>query len=384
MRLLHTADWHLGARLVERDRLPEQAAFLDWLIVALGEHSIDALLVSGDIFDAANPPQEAVALYYDFVRRVSELKHVTTIITGGNHDSAALLNAPRDLLRFFNVHVFGSATDDLISLPGAVIAPVPYLRERDLRESVAGESLGQAHEQVRRAILSHYARQREACEAVAKGRPIIAMGHLTVVNAKRSESERDIHIGNLGAVGAEVFDGFHYTALGHLHRPQIVPGSVTVRYSGSPLPLSFSEAEDEKSVVLIESNGTAITGTTLLAIPHQRRLMRVVAERDKLEHALATLPEGAWTEVTVRIDAPEPNLDRLVRELAAGRIEIIKILAELPEEIPGGQAVRNVTLQDLQPREVFRQLLAEKNLEDPDLLEVFDELVALHEATAIA
>jgi hypothetical protein len=137
-------------------------------------------------------------------------------------------------------------------------------------------------------------------------------------------------------------------------------------------------------VVLIESNSTAISATTLLPIPHQRRLRRVVAERDKLQQALAALPEGSWTEVTVRIEAPEPNLDRLVRELAAGRIEIIKILAELPQEAPGAQAVRNVTLQDLQPREVFLQLLAEKNLEDPDLLVAFDELVALHEADAIA
>ena len=116
MRILHTADWHLGARLVERDRLPEHAAFLDWLLETLRSEKIDALLVSGDVFDAANPPQDAVALYFDFLKRLADLKTVRAVITGGNHDSASHLNAPRDLLRRFDVHVFGHAgANNLVS-----------------------------------------------------------------------------------------------------------------------------------------------------------------------------------------------------------------------------------------------------------------------------
>ena len=112
--------------------------------------------------------------------------------------------------------------------------------------------------------------------------------------------------------------------------------------------------------------------------------LRVEAARDQLQQAFAALPEGAWTEVTVQIEAPEPNLERLVRDMAAGRVELLKILAVLPEESLAAQAAKHVTLQDLQPREVFRQLLTEKNLDDPELLEVFVELVALHEAAALA
>jgi exonuclease SbcD len=250
MRILHTADWHLGARLIERDRLAEHATFVDWLIETLRSEKIDSLLVSGDVFDAANPPQDAVALYFDFLKRLADLKTVKAVITGGNHDSASHLNAPRELLRRFEVHVFGHAEDNIVDLGGAVIAAVPYLRERDLRQAGTGDTLSTVHEQVRAAIRDHYAAQLAAARTLAEGRPVIAMGHLTVLGATTSDSERDIHIGNLGCVGADIFDGFDYTALGHLHRPQRVAGNETIRYSGSPIPLSFSEAADAKSVVL--------------------------------------------------------------------------------------------------------------------------------------
>jgi exonuclease SbcD len=175
MRILHTADWHLGARLVERDRLPEHAAFLDWLIETLRVEKIDALLVSGDVFDAANPPQDAVALYFDFLKRLADLKTVKAVITGGNHDSASHLNAPRELLKRFDVHVFGHAGENnVVDLGAAVVAAVPFLRERDLRQATAGETITAVHEQVRAAIRAHYATQLTTCRALAQGRLVIA------------------------------------------------------------------------------------------------------------------------------------------------------------------------------------------------------------------
>ena len=381
MRILHTADWHLGARLVERDRLPEHAAFLDWLIETLRSEKIDALLLSGDVFDAANPPQEAVALYFDFLKRLADLKTVKAVITGGNHDSASHLNAPRELLRRFEVHVFGHAGDNIVDLGGAVIAAVPFLRERDLREAAAGETMATVHEQVRSAIRAHYAVQLAACRDIAKNLPVIAMGHLTVLGATTSDSERDIHIGNLGSVGADIFAGFDYTALGHLHRPQKVAGNETVRYSGSPSPLSFSEASDAKSVVIIDTQGMKIETH---AVPITRALVRVKANRATLAADLAKVPTGAWAEVTVKLDAPEPDLDRHVREAATGRFETLKVLADLPATAlipwqPAGPA-----LSELQPREVFRELLKEKQIEGEELSAVFDELLALREANVNA
>ena len=406
MRLLHTADWHLGARLVERDRLPEHAAFLDWLIETLRAEKIDALLVSGDVFDAANPPQEAVALYFDFLKRLADLKTVQAVITGGNHDSASHLNAPRELLKRFDVHVFGHAGENnVVDLGGVVVAAVPFLRERDLRQATAGETITAVHEQVRAAIRAHYVTQLAACRHLAQGRPVIAMGHLTVLGATTSDSERDIHIGNLGAVGADLFEGFDYTALGHLHRPQRAASIETIRYSGSPIPLSFSEAADKKSVVIIETQAgctaevrrtpssdskkesqrpSNLCGVKTLPIPVTRALVRLKANRASLTADLANVPAGAWAEVTVKLDAPEPDLDRQVREAVAGRFEVLKVLADLPATAATPWQPTGPALHDLQPRDVFRELLQEKQLPSDELSAVFDELLALREQRVIA
>jgi len=404
MRILHTADWHLGARLVERDRLPEHAAFLDWLIDTLRAEKIDALLVSGDVFDAANPPQDAVALYFDFLKRLADLKTVKAVITGGNHDSASHLNAPRELLKRFDVHVFGHAGENnVVDLGGAVVAAVPFLRERDLRQATAGETITAVHEQVRAAIRAHYATQLAACRDLAQGRLVIAMGHLTVLGATTSDSERDIHIGNLGAVGADLFNGFDYTALGHLHRPQKVAGIETIRYSGSPVALSFSEAADAKSVVILDlqnhspapillptkaldrqENGGRRIEIQTLPIPTSRQLIRVKAARATLAADLANVPAGVWVEITVKLDAPESDLDRQVREAAAGRFEVLKVLADLPTTAATPWQPNGPALHDLQPRDVFRELLQEKQLPSEELSAAFDELLALREAKSIA
>lgn len=404
MRILHTADWHLGARLVERDRLPEHAAFLDWLIDTLRAEKIDALLVSGDVFDAANPPQDAVALYFDFLKRLADLKTVQAVITGGNHDSASHLNAPRELLKRFDVHVFGHAGENnIVDLGGCVVAAVPFLRERDLRQATAGETITAVHEQVRAAIRAHYAVQLAACRQLAQGRPVIAMGHLTVLGATTSDSERDIHIGNLGGVGADLFEGFDYTALGHLHRPQKVAGLETLRYSGSPIALSFSEAADAKSVVILDlqthspapillpmnpSDGQKNEGRRidiqLLPIPAARQIIRASANRATLDADLQAVPAGSWAEVTVKLDAPEPDLDRQVREASAGRFEVLKVLADLPVSETAPWQAKAPTLHDLQPRDVFRELLTEKHIEGDELSAVFDELLTLREQRIIA
>ncbi len=376
MRILHTADWHLGARLVERDRLPEHASFLDWLIDTLRTEKIDTLLLSGDVFDAANPPQDAVSLYFDFLKRLADLRTVKAVITGGNHDSASHLNAPRELLKRFEVHVFGHAGENIVDLGEAVVAAVPFLRERDLRQAAVGEAMSDVQSQVRAAIRDHYAAQLGACRALAGKRPIIAMGHLTVLGATTSDSERDIHIGNLGAVGADVFEGFGYTALGHLHKPQKVAGLENVRYSGSPVALSFSEAADKKSVVVLDTEGMKIE---TLSIPVTRLLTRVSVSRATLAADLEKVPATSWAEVTVKLDAPEADLDRLIREAAGGRFEVLKVLADLPLSLASTWEHTGPALSELQPREVFRELLKEKQIEGEELSAVFDELLAMRE-----
>jgi exonuclease SbcD len=384
MKILHTADWHLGVRLIERDRLAEHAAFLDWLIETLRREKIDALLISGDVFDSANPPQDAVVLYFDFIRRLADLKTVRTVITGGNHDSATHLNAPRELLRRFEVHVFGHAGENVIDLGDAVIAAVPFLRERDLRQAAMGEAMSDVQAQVRAAIRGHYAGKLAESRALAKGRPMIAMGHLTALGALTSDSERDIHIGNLGAVGADVFAGFDYTALGHLHRPQRVASQEQLRYSGSPIALSFSEAADTKSVVILEMEKNKVTKIETLCIPVARALIRAAVDRATLHADLAALAGGCWAEITVKLSAPEADLDRQVRDCAGGRFDVLKVLADLPVGDQPAWQNAGPALDELQPRQVFHELLTERKIEDADLPAVFDELLALHEALVTA
>jgi exonuclease SbcD len=391
MRLLHTADWHLGARLVDRDRLPEQARFLDWLLERIASERVDVLLVAGDVFDAANPPQEAVALYYDFIRRLADVGGVAAVITGGNHDSASHLNAPRDLLSRFRVHVFGCLPADpaacLVGFPEAVVAAVPYLRERDLRQAGPGESALEAHAAVREAIRARYAGVRAAAGAVAGTRPVVAMGHLTVLGSRTSESERDIHVGNLGAVGADIVGGFAYTALGHLHRPQHAGGLAHVRFSGSPIALSFSEAADEKSVTLVEIGGAARTPRIeAIPVPVTQRLVRAAVEPDAIEAGVAAIAHGAWAEITVDLDAPQPDLERRVREAAGDRCTVLKVLVNLPPDASAPWSDKGAALDALGPLDVFRTRLAAAGLpeDEPELTATFQELLALHESMVIA
>jgi exonuclease SbcD len=212
------------------------------------------------------------------------------------------------------------------------------------------------------------------------------MGHLTVLGAVTSESERDIHVGNLGAVGADVFAGFEYTALGHLHRPQKVAGLEGVRYSGSPIALSFSEAGDAKSVVVVDTaggrqrNADRGMGVEMVAVPVSRSLVRVKAGRASLGADLESVPAGAWAEVSVKLEGPEADLDRMVREAAAGRFEVLKVLAELPAGTGVVWQATGPVLSELQPREVFEELLKEKGMEGEELRGVFGELMALREA----
>jgi DNA repair protein SbcD/Mre11 len=255
-RVLHTADWHLGKMLNEQSREVEQKLFLDWLLKQVVDLEVDVVLVAGDVFDTANPPQSAEALYYDFVADLNRKSSASLVLIAGNHDSANQLEAPKRVLKALRTHVHGAVADDpadrLLLLPSAdapkvAIAMVPFLREKDLRTGKSGNTPAQVRKEIIAGITRVYEETAKAVKAAKISCPIIATGHLTVAGASSSESERDIHIGGLGDVDSTVFpDTFAYVALGHLHRPQAPDKAGRVRYSGSPIALSFSEVDDKK------------------------------------------------------------------------------------------------------------------------------------------
>ena len=340
MRILHTADWHLGQYfLAGQERLSEQRAFLDWLVRTIDEQQVEAIVLAGDVFDSTTPSHAAQELYYDFLVRLQGSRCRDIVIVGGNHDSPTLLNASRRLLRALRIHVVGGAPPDpaeqLIALPGTdgrtglLVAAVPFLRDRDLRLSVAGESLEGRQTRIQESIADHY-RHLSEHDALRRhrerGGAVLATGHLYAAGGEAREgAEREVHIGGLGVVGAEHFPAaFDYVALGHLHRPQVVGGRAHIRYSGSPVPLSFTEADDRQQVLLLDfaddgSGAGQPPVITALAVPVARRLQRFHGELDEVEAAILAFDNEAhslvaWADVLVRSDEAPDVVQRRVQE----------------------------------------------------------------------
>jgi len=275
LTILHTSDWHLGRRLYGRMRYDEFESFLDWLQDTISLQKVDILIVAGDIFDTMTPSNRAQALYYEFLGKVSKSCCQHIVVVAGNHDSPTFLDAPNQVLKFLNVHVIGMACEDLNDevlvlndehdIPYCIVTAVPYLRDRDVRSSGAGESMDSKDANVISGIRAHYdgvaaiakAKQYELTETIephVHNVPIIATGHLFAAGGSTTADDgvRDLYVGNLGKISADMFDEcFDYVALGHLHVPQRVGGREHIRYSGSPIAMGFGEARQQKQVLLV-------------------------------------------------------------------------------------------------------------------------------------
>lgn len=272
LTLLHTSDWHLGRRLYGKPRYDEFKQFLDWQLQTLREQKVDVLLIAGDIFDTTAPSNQAQNLYYDFLSQVchTDCRHV--IIVAGNHDSASFLEAPKQLLKAFNIHIIGSMTDtptdEVITLsdksgqPELIVMAVPYLRDRDVRTVGHGERLDDKERKLAQGIKAHYAQiadiaiaqQAQLQAKYKRSIPIVATGHLFTVGGQTMEGDgvRDLYVGSLGSIGAEIFHPhIDYVALGHLHIPQVVGGQPHIRYAGSPIAMGFGESRQQKQVHLL-------------------------------------------------------------------------------------------------------------------------------------
>ena len=291
IKILHTADWHLGKMLYKYALNEDIILFFDWLEAYIITEKIDVLLVSGDIFDLANPASRDIKLYYNFLHRLS-LTGVKTIVTGGNHDSVSLLNAPATLLTSLNISVIGGVPEDfynqLISIENknketvAVVLAVPFLRDHELRASVAADQIEDKMDVIPLAIRRHY----DLLVVEARHRygqvPLIAMGHLFMRGALTSDSEREIHVGNLMGIDSQCIpEQISYTALGHIHKPQKVDKNEFIRYSGSPIYLDFSESMYEKMVVRVELSENRVE-VHPVPIPKFRELLRLKGKLDEI------------------------------------------------------------------------------------------------------
>lgn len=376
MRVLHTADWHLGQRFQHgHDRLPEHQCFLEWLLTTIEQYAVDVLVVAGDVFDTGNPPQAAQEQYYSFLAalRASRTCH-DVVIVGGNHDAPATLNASGTLLKSLRVHVVGGVPlrfeDQYIGLPYGtaeprlIVAAVPFLRDADVRRAVAGETADEREARTRDGIADHYRRVGEGVgEWRERGVPVLATGHLFAAGGEASDSEKLIHLGNLGQITANAFPAaFDYVALGHLHRPQIVGKRQHIRYSGAPVPLSFSEAGHDHQVLLLTFAGAGAPTIAPLRVPCTRRLVRfrgalpeVLAALAAFDNETRTLP--AWADVLVEDTETTTVVQDQLR--AAGRLrpEVVRVLS-FRHVRPGAVDAngRAVELSELTPAPLLAEL----------------------------
>ncbi|MBD2715463.1 exonuclease subunit SbcD [Microvirga sp. STR05] len=407
MRVLHTADWHLGQRFISgHERTDEHRHFLEWLVQTVREQHVEVLVVAGDIFDTGSPSNQALELYYSFLLGMQNTGCRDIVVVGGNHDSPATLNAPARLLRHLRVHVVGCVPecfeeqvlvlDDAAGKPGLVVCAVPFLRDRDVRLSVPGETAEEREARIKQGIADHYLRLSEieqVWQLKDLGLPVLATGHLYAAGAAPSDSERTIHVGNLGQVTADHFPVvFDYVALGHLHRPQRVGGREHIRYSGSPIPLSFSEIDHPKEVLLLDFESGKLAALQSLPVPGARRLLRFHGTLDEVTTGLTTYDNAgyllpAWADVQIHSELTQLEvadallaviqaLDRQQLEVLARRhFRLVKLRA-LGQEDEEADAPLTRSLHDFTEREVFEQRLeAEPEASRAELLRTFDELL---------
>ncbi len=399
MKVLHTSDWHIGRTLYGRKRYEEFEAFLTWLAETIQQNAIDVLLVAGDVFDTSAPSNRAQELYYRFLCRVaaSSCRHV--IVVAGNHDSPSFLNAPKELLKALDVHVVGNKTENLedevlvlrnkYDVPELIVCAVPYLRDRDIRVAEAGESVEDKERKLIDGIRTHYAAVAALAEQKRKELgadiPIIGTGHLFAAGGQTTDGDgvRELYVGSLAHVTAGIFPpSFDYLALGHLHVPQKVNGLETTRYSGSPLPMGFGEAKQQKSVCQIAFHNRAAS-VQLIDVPVFQKLERIKGDLAAISRRileLAATDTPSWLEVIYDGTDIIGNLREHFERVTAGtqmeilRIKNNRIINHLLE-----QTYEEETLDDLNEDDVFERCLAvHKVPEDqrPELLRAYRETIS--------
>lgn len=317
MRILHTADWHLGRVYHGVSLLEDQAHVLDQLVGLVRSERPDVVLIAGDVYDRSIPPAEAVRLLDETLTRIVVGEHTPVILIAGNHDSPDRLGFGARLLADAGLTIRGLAAADaspvvLQDRHGEVaFHPLPYAEPSVVRQSLQDES-----------IADHHAAMRAQVERIRRlhdpSRRSVLIAHAFVQGGTESESERPLSVGGTGLVGAEVFEGFHFVALGHLHRPQSLAGG-RIDYAGSLLKYSFAEVGHDKSVSLVELDGQGRARIERLRLTPRRDLrilsgsleaILAAAENDpgRDDYVLARLTDtGALLDAMGKLRTVYPN-----------------------------------------------------------------------------
>lgn len=398
MRLLHTSDWHLGHLFHGRRRDSEFREFLGWLRGVLAEQQVDVLLIAGDVFDTNTPGNSCAGMYYDFLSTVArDTGCRRVVVTGGNHDSPSFLNAPAGLLdRAFHIKVFGCATEDpcdeVVSIPGddgepaMIVGAVPYLRDGDLHLSNWGETPEEREEAQRHGFRAHYRKVAEKAEELRAGReiPFVLTGHFAAAGAPVFENDgvREFVGGLKLASDEDLPPSADYIALGHIHQAQCVGGKEHIRYSGSPLRMSFSDTRG-REVELVEFSGRR-PYITAIPVPETRRVVTLEGKWEEIVPELVSIRDAA-EEISCRVlasDLAPLRLAAALEEVFAQRKHNYPIIARslLPRPERGHKTHSVKELRALTEEQVFELLLDRKGIDKPEereeLLHSFRRLLA--------
>jgi DNA repair protein SbcD/Mre11 len=405
MKILHTADWHIGQLFHEYDRVYEHQQFLNWLVQALHEEQIDVLLVSGDVFDLSNPSAASVKMFYSFLNRAVRVNpDLQIIVIAGNHDSASRLESPKPLLESSNIHIIGlvekkedgSIDYEKLIIPlkdkaGIIKAwcmAIPFLRMGDYPVIAGVENPYAAGVTTLYNEAYDYAYVKKQAD-----QPVICMGHLHAQQAEITDMDKTerLIMGGVECISAAAFhEDIRYVALRHIHKAQRIGGKEHVRYCGSPIPMSFSELNYIHQVLVFDLDEQGISNLKSIDIPLSVALQRVPSVHSSLAeviNALQQLPAVGnnpqltpYLEVRVLLDGPEPGLRHKIETAVSGKdVRLAKIDVKYPSAIAGGNTSETVVednLHELQPQDVFAKVYQSKynNPVPVELLQLFNQV----------
>ncbi|MCT7904437.1 Nuclease sbcCD subunit D [Candidatus Ornithobacterium hominis] len=397
MKIIHTADWHIGKRLHNFELDEDFQLFIDWLTQIIQQEQVELILIAGDVFDFSNPSSHSRQLFYNTMIRLQQL-NCKIIITGGNHDSPAMLNAPKEILNTINISVLGGMPNDEAEaiLPvqnqqnkiELVVHAIPFLREVDLRKSTDGISYEDRIKVMQNGIENIYKKSIDLGKRNYPHLPHIAMGHLFTAGVSPSDSEREIQIGNQAKFEAQrLGNGFDYIALGHIHKPQKVNAAVPAYYSGSPLPLSFSERTDEKRILLLDTAKGFEPKS--IPVPNFRKLIRLNGCLNEIQEKLKNLEVDSTLPSLLEVILEEKNYDtatedtflQIINTFKHPHAKIVKSRMIFENRVLGAHELfaQHEHLNDLKPVEILDKMIAsQKELKEEDknhLRQVFHQLL---------
>lgn len=398
MKILITADWHIGKKLHNEDLSEDLQLFFEWLLKTIKEASINYLLVAGDVFDHNNPSNESTKIYYSFLQRLSRL-NCKAIIIAGNHDSPSFIDVPRELLAAFDIQVFGmfpgkdNVSKIFVPLKDdegntvAVVAAIPFLQDRFIRQVGEGEGAKEIAEKIKQGMQLVMAQIGEAVKMEYPNIPTIGMAHLHAQGAEMSEAERDIQIGNQEGVPASHLEHFDYLALGHIHTGQsVIKGKI--QYASSPISLGFSENKYHHKVVQLAIEESTIQ-ETFITVPKNRSLYQLSGTMDQIEIQIKSLHNKYSLPALLDIKIQEATFNPTIQDkLTALKTELAKqqnmkiVNTRIIFDDKAAQRFSTTfnpnELNELHPIKVVEELIPESTAENEkqQLIELFSQIYA--------